>query len=350
MKKKIGYLLTFGLFVSTTKPINLWPFSPAATKNLSPEQKAIRTIIKNCSDISLDPKFNLERFLEKQQPRTVYAWVTLLKINSRLNAAEKELPYAKSTIDIQRGLDLESIIASAKKEKVLFKEQVQSVDPNNYSFLDHNSINPSCADIILAQLEKDFPYLKEKTLSSKPLPTDQVSILMQQFINPPKADQVRAPLPVKNQTLIRELLQKTPANMIFLYFKLWGINDDKDQGSKIALLEKIETTAWNNYPEGHALEALKKSADSTRGAVSACHYENMVYHDYIGDCDAIQRGLTAIENDLKHALAQGAVLEKPFKEKFVKEFPLTPAYSLSVPSDLSRSVTRYLQSYFPELS
>ncbi len=361
MKKKLLALLALTFFANTTNPITWSDWSPISiwkTRNLSPDKKTIRSIIKNCDTTSLDTKFNLERFLEKEQPRTMYEWIKVLKINYSLMLATQEL--AKVNADPKKEyfrFETPSDIGTTTRNRIAtinyWNDQIQgyksqrsllearlSFLPNvTISTADRNFINPTCADQILTNLEKAFPYLTGTIPTSSPLPLDHISILLQ----------ITGSLPSQQQNQIKTILEKNPTNLVFLFFQLWAINEDATQKDiKAALLNKIAKTAWQNSPQAQEAQAQKDAVSNATSALNYCN-QQIAAHDYT-QCNSEETQLRNAQATLQTTLTKNAPLEEPFKQKFSQDFTTNPISSLVIPSSLAQTATRYLKSYYPGLS
>ena len=360
MKKKITCLLVLAFFTNTTKAIYWSDWSPVSlwkTRKLSSDKKAIRSIIKNCADTSLDTKFNLEQFLEEEQPRTVYEWVKVLKINYPLSLALQALakvnadtttqyfeipnPHARKTT----GNRIATInywnnqIQGYRNQRSALEPRLSFLPNSNFSLADHNFINPTCADQILANLEKTFPYLTTTTPATSPLSADQFSIFLQLISS----------LPTQQQNKIKTILQQNPINLVFLFFQLWAITSDPTQKStKASLLKKIAETAWQNSPDAKTIHPLKDAENNAITNLKNCT-KAVEGRDRV-DCANEENTLRTAQDNLQSALEKNAPLEESFKQKFHQDFTINPARLLSIPSSLAQIATRYLQSYYPELS
>lgn len=360
MKKKIGYLLVLAFFVTTAHPINWSDWSPVSiwkARNLSSDKKAIRSIIKNCTNTSLDSKFNLELFLEKEQPRTVYEWIKVLKINSFLIDARKNFKRIQDSSEDSFDMPTEgrgSRVTSNKRGALAFWQdkinyalnQRSFLEPRlsflpsvNFAIVDHNFIPPACADNILTNLEKTFPYLTTNTPVSSPLPADQISVILQ----------LLSSLPASQQNQIKTILEKNPTTVVFALFELWGKNSNPAQNdSKDALIDKITEAAWQSSPDSLSLQAKIANKNAAKKDFDSC-WESVRAHDLL-NCNAEEASMKEAEEKVQKALAVCNQNETSFKQQFQQLFATNPARLIALPSSLAQTATRYLQSYYPGLS
>jgi hypothetical protein len=354
MNKKIEWLFLLTLFSTTSTHTidwnNWWPFSAWSTRNLSADQKTIRNIIKNCSDTGLDTKFNLERFLEKEQPRTLYEWVNFLKINYSIVLARRELETiasypgdsiaGKTVSGTKKGVTQywNDQIATYQSQKASLEPRLSFIPNINYSLADYNYLKHECADQILTRLKNAFPYLTETPSLLTPLPADQISILLQ----------ILGSVPTAQQNKIKPILEKNSITLVFLFFTFLSITAGPQQKeSRMLLLDKITEAAWQSSPDPLKLQSQISQRDAlTMQRAEGVRTHSISYDEY----ESLNSQINALDSAIKQSQATFEQNKKDFKEQFTKNFATHPVNSITLPLSVIQTIISYLKSYYPTLS
>ncbi len=325
MKKKIGYLFILTFFVSTTHTIFWSDWSPSslwATRNLSSDRKAIRSIIKNCSNASLDTTFNLEAFLEKEDPRTVYEWLQLLATQYEIKFPTKNDSSTATTLR-------DTLVAKLRYASPALQISATATLP------------PSCAKKAMSEILKQFPSFAENPSINAPLTLDQAHLLYQKLTALPLQG---LRLTQDEQTSLQKTLETTSVALLYPLLKLWGINKkemtDSIKDQKAVLLNTIANLSWQQSPAQLHIQNLQNQ-------LSAAENKNcfLVGSGYDHDCGYEKdQEVKACRTNLTNAKSNAPSFDS-LKDDLLKSMPT----SLAIDSRLTDAAQVYIKLSYPQV-